>query len=80
MSKQMRKHIKPFEQRILEENQEFNEDDTTEYLDCLDCLKKVNYGINRQEVIAWFNDKDVDYFNMTDLDMYIYYIEKNSVN
>jgi hypothetical protein len=33
--------------------------------------------IHRQEVILWFNENDIDYFNMTDLDMYIYYIEKN---
>jgi hypothetical protein len=64
---------------MSKENEEFNENDTTEYLDCLDCLKKVSSGIHRQEVILWFNENDIDYFNMTDLDMYIYYIEKNSV-
>ena len=60
-------------------NKEFNENNTTEYLDCLSYLKRVNNGINRQEVILWFNENDIDYNNMTDLDMYIYYIEKNSV-
>jgi hypothetical protein len=75
----MRKYIDTFKQRLLKENEEFNENDTTEYLDCLSCLKKVNNGIHRQEVILWFNENDIDYFNMTDLDMYIYYIEKNSV-
>lgn len=40
-------------------------------------LKKINNKINRQEVIQWFNDNDVDYFNMTDIEMYIHYIEKN---
>ena len=75
----MRKYIDTFKQRLLKENEEFNENDTTEYLDCLDCLKKVSNGIHRQEVILWFNENDIDYFNMTDLDMYIYYIEKNSV-
>lgn len=79
MSKEMRKYVDTFKQRLLKENEEFNENDTTEYLDCLSCLKKVNNGINRQEVILWFNENDIDYFNMTDLDMYIYYIEKNSV-
>lgn len=53
-------------------------DEQTEYVDCLDSLKKVNNGIHRQEVILWFNENDIDYFNMTDLDMYIYYIEKNA--
>lgn len=52
-------------------------ENTSEYLDCLDSLKKVNNGIHRQEVILWFNENDIDYFNMSDLDMYILYIEKN---
>ena len=52
-------------------------ENTSEYLDCLDSLKKVNNGIHRQEVILWFNENDIDYFNMTDLEMYILYIEKN---
>lgn len=51
-------------------------DGNTEYLDCLSSLKKVNNGIHRQEVILWFNENDIDYYNMTDLEMYIYYIEK----
>lgn len=38
-------------------------------------LKKINNTIHRQELINWFNENDVDYFNMSDLDMYIYYIE-----
>jgi len=78
MSNEMRKYIDTFKQRILKENEEFNEKDTTEYVDCLDSLKKVSKGIHRQEVILWFNENDIDYFNMTDLDMYIYYIEKNA--
>lgn len=45
--------------------------------DDLECLKKINNSINRQEVIQWFNDNDIDYFNMTDIEMYIMYIEKN---
>lgn len=52
-------------------------ENTTGFLDCLDSLKKVNNGIHRQEVILWFNENDIDYFNMTDLEMYILYIEKN---
>jgi hypothetical protein len=74
----MRKYIDSFNDRLLKENNEFNENDTTEYLDCIPFLKKVNNGIHRQEVILWFNENNVDYFNMTDLDMYIYYIEKNN--
>lgn len=58
--------------RVIKEDED---EDTTEYMDCLDCLKKVNNRINRRELIRWFNDNDVDYYNMSDLDMYIYYIE-----
>jgi len=73
----MGKYIDTFNQRILNENKELNENDTTEFIDCLESLKKVNNGINRQEVILWFNENDIDYFNMTDIEMYIMYIEKN---
>jgi hypothetical protein len=41
MSKEMRKYIDTFKQRILKENEELNENDTTEYVDCLDSLKKL---------------------------------------
>jgi ribosome assembly protein YihI (activator of Der GTPase) len=43
----------------------------------LETLTKINSLINRQEVIQWFNDNDVDYFGMSDIEMYIQYIEKN---
>jgi len=52
--------------------------DTSEYLDCLDSLKKVNRGIFREEILLWFNDNDIEYFYMTDLELYIYYIENNA--
>ncbi len=61
-------------------NNEFNENDTSEYIDCLESLKKVSNRINRQEVILWFNENDIDYFNMTDIEMYVMYIEKNAVS
>lgn len=54
-------------------------ENTSEYLDCLASLKKVNNGIHRQDVILWFNENDIDYFNMSDLEMYIYYIENNII-
>jgi hypothetical protein len=41
----------------------------------LDALKRVNSGIHKQSVIEWFNEQDIDYFRMSDLEMYIYYIE-----
>lgn len=75
----MRKYIDTFKQRLMKENQEFIENDTTEYLDCLECLKKVDIGIHREEVISWFNENNIEFFNMSELSMYIYYIEKNSM-
>jgi hypothetical protein len=41
----------------------------------LECLKKINSEINRQDVIQWFNDNDIDYHTMTDIEMYIVYIK-----
>lgn len=43
----------------------------------LETLKKINNLVNRQEVIQWFNDNDVDYYNITDMEMYMIYIERN---
>ena len=45
----------------------------------LEALKRINNEINRQDVILWFNENDIDYFNMTDIEMYIHYI-KNAEN
>jgi hypothetical protein len=59
------------------QTEEFDENDTSYYKDCIPFLKKVNNGIHRTEVVLWFNENDIDYFNMSDLEMYIYYIEKN---
>lgn len=46
----------------------------------LDSLKKINSEISRQNVIQWFNDNDIDYFHMTDIEMYIQYIQKADEN
>lgn len=43
----------------------------------LEVLRKINSYIDRQEVIQWHNDNDIDYDYMTDINMYINYIEKN---
>ena len=81
------KHVVTFKQKILKESQESQESqesekndnpDTSDFVDCLNSLKKVNYRINMRDVIIWFNENDIDYFNMNDLEMYIYYIEKNA--
>ena len=41
----------------------------------LDSLKKINSEIHRQSVLEWFNEQDISYLRMTDIEMYIYYIE-----
>lgn len=43
----------------------------------LETLKKISSLINKQEVINWFNENDVEYYGMSDIDMYIMYIERN---
>jgi len=46
----------------------------------LDSLKKINSEISRQNVIQWFNDNDIDYYHMTDIEMYIQYIQQADEN
>ena len=70
--------IKKFNE--LNENTEYinsYELDASEIKECLPYLKKVNSLIPRTSLIEWFNENDIDYFNMDDLEMYIYFIENN---
>lgn len=41
----------------------------------LEALRRVNKSIDRQELIHWFNENDIEYIFMTDIEMYIYYIQ-----
>lgn len=43
----------------------------------LNTLKKINYSLPRKDVIDWFNENDIDYMRMTDVEMYIQYIEEH---
>lgn len=64
----------------LNENTEYinsYELDASVIKECLPYLKKVNSLIPRTSLMEWFNENDIDYFNMTDLEMYIYFIENN---
>jgi len=45
---------------------------------CLPHLKRVNNEISWEEVLGWFNENDIEYAHLRDLDMYIIYIEENS--
>jgi hypothetical protein len=49
-----------------------NENDLKSYIPY---LVKVNNALNISNVIYWLNEKNVDYENMNDLEMYIYYLE-----
>jgi len=71
----MGNHLKSYESYINES--EYDREDVSEFVDCLPYLKKVNSGIAWQTVLQWFNQNDIEYVGMSDLDMYIHYIEKN---
>ena len=66
------KHINSF--HIINEN-EYN---ATDLVDCLESLRKVKNKLPMRMVIEWFNESNIDYFNMSDLEMIIKYIEENS--
>jgi hypothetical protein len=68
-------NIKKFEQYTKSEY--FDQENIEQLKKLLPSLKEVNNLINRQEIINWFNENDIDYFTKTDLEMYIFYIENN---
>jgi len=45
------------------------------FKDDVQALERINSAIDKQTIIQWMNDEDVDYYNFSDLDMYIYYIK-----
>jgi hypothetical protein len=54
-----------------------------ELQECLPYLKtvrrEIGFDFGRAGIVhQWFNDNDIEIFGMSDLDMYIMYIEKNS--
>ena len=44
----------------------------------VECLKNINQKINWKDVLAWFNENNIEYLGMTDLEMYIKYLEEQS--
>jgi len=44
----------------------------------IECLKNINQKINWKDVLAWFNENNIEYLGMTDLEMYIEYLEEQS--
>lgn len=72
----MKNMLKRFDSFI---NEKYSKDDISQgSVDCIPYLKKINSEIPWQVVLNWFNENDIDYYGMRDLDMYIRYIEENS--
>lgn len=44
----------------------------------IECLKNINQKINWKDVLAWFNENNIEFLGMTDLEMYIKYLEEQS--
>jgi len=44
----------------------------------IECLKSIKKEVGWQEVLQWFNENNIDYFGMNDLEMYIKYLEERS--
>ena len=40
-----------------------------------ECLKAARAEISKQNLVIWFNERNIDYYFMDDIDMYIYYFE-----
>jgi hypothetical protein len=66
--------LNEFEENVNLMYEQLSDDVTFEDLNS---LKKINNRVNRQEVIDWFNQNDIECYRMTDIEMYIMYIEKN---
>lgn len=52
--------------------------DCTHLKDCVPFLRKIKREIHQDDMIKWFRDNDINTFDMSDIEMYIMYIEKNS--
>ena len=61
--------IKKFEQYT--QSDYFDQSEINRLKELLPSLKEVNKLINRQEIINWFNDNDIDYHTKTDIEMYL---------
>lgn len=41
----------------------------------IEALKQVNREVSKAALLQYFNDNDIEYYNMTDLEMYIVYYQ-----
>lgn len=62
--------------RLINESYMEKEDNSITFED-IQSLKKINNQINKQEVINWANQNDLDYYGMTDLELYANFLENN---
>jgi len=42
-------------------------------------FKMVRALVSKQDVINWFNQNNIDYYHLEDIDMYIIYMENNNI-
>lgn len=63
--------------KILKEDVDVDED-MSKLRQYVPLLQMINNKINMRDVIMWFNENDVDYMGMNDLEMIIIYIARNS--
>lgn len=61
--------------KILIETEDIDLSELSQYIPL---LQKINRQINLNEVILWFNENNVDYIGLNDLEMIIIYIARNS--
>ena len=87
--RQMIDKVKNFKQ-FVNENETYDDITENEYYiseelkECLPYLKtvrrEIGFDFGRTGIVhQWFDDNDIDIMGMSDLDMYIMYIERNIV-
>lgn len=58
-------------------NEQYPDNDINDLSSCISCLKKLKHGVGLSEIIKWLNEKDINYHNWSDLDIYIFYLENH---
>lgn len=80
----MKKIIKLTESDILDITKRIineygdGEVDMSSFREYIPLLQKINNSLNMQEIVSWFNQNNVNYIGLNDLEMIIIYISRNS--